>query len=41
MLERPRRGEPRVRKRRAKAYPLSKKSRQILCQEFRAAKAFR
>jgi hypothetical protein len=39
--ERPKRCEPRVRKRRPKAYPLMKKPRQILRQELRAANAFR
>lgn len=39
--ERPKRCEPRVRKRRPKAYPLMIKSRQILRQECFAANAFR
>ena len=39
--ERQGRCEPRVRKRRPKAYPLMKKPRQVLRQELRAANAFR
>lgn len=41
VLERPKRCEPRVRKRRPKAYPLMQQPRQTLRQECRAANAFR